>query len=53
MKQILSILFLALGVVACQPKEVIWENPSAFMDASNTAISISKVEWAVYDLCAK
>ena len=44
MKQILSILALALGLVACQPKEIIWENPSAFMDASNSGFTINKVE---------
>ena len=44
MKQILSILFLAFSLAVCQAKEVVWEAPYAFMETSNTRISIEKVE---------
>ena len=44
MKTTLSILALALSLVACQPKEVIWENPSAFIPNIGATFNIEQVE---------
>ena len=44
MKKRYSILLFALGLVACQPKEVVWDNPSAFIPNSGSQFEITKVE---------
>ena len=45
MKKLLSIMLLALvGMTAMAQKEIVWQNPSAFMGQSNADFKVTKVE---------
>ena len=43
-KTIITILFALVAVAGQAQKKVVWENPSAFMGASNSMFEITKVE---------
>ena len=43
-KTIITILFALVAVAGQAQNQVVWENPSAFMGASNATLDITKVE---------
>ena len=44
MKKVLYTFLITLGLVSCQPKEVIWDNPSAFIPNIGATFNIEQVE---------
>ena len=44
MNKLLSSILLVLVAMTAQAKDIVWENPSAFMGASNSEFEITKVE---------